>query len=251
MHLNTFIDTSTLLPGWRGDLAWIHAWESHAGRPYYPGGAWSGVTLDPGADLGHIDWPLFRSAYGPLLTRKEMGACAAARGLRGAVAATRLENDDVLKSIDITRDEATALLPIVAAPYWTHIARRFPPLADPTMPGLVQTACLSLAYNRGAGNRALGPLALPLDRGLTTGDWSELARAIDRMQNDHPLRGITRRRDAEAALVQKANADAEISAAQAEARERAALKVVWRLAALPPEEIPTASIEDLLSSPLA
>ena len=43
------LDTATHLPSFRGDLLWIHAWEGHRGRLYWPGGA-SGVTLDPGLD---------------------------------------------------------------------------------------------------------------------------------------------------------------------------------------------------------
>ena len=39
------------LPTFEGDLLWVHQLEGHAGRPYWPEGE-SGVTLDPGIDLG-------------------------------------------------------------------------------------------------------------------------------------------------------------------------------------------------------
>lgn len=240
-----------LMPGFRGDLAWIHAWEGHRGRPYYPGGAWSGVTLDPGADLGHIDWALFRAAYGRVLTRDELAACARARGLRGAAAGSRLENDAELRAIDITRAQATSLMPVVAAPYWQQIARRFPVICAPGAPSVVQTALLSLAYNRGPHNSALGTLTSPLSEGARSGDWRPLAAAIDQMQNDHPLRGITRRRDAEAALV-GLQADALINERMNERRQAAArreaavLEAIEHLAIIPPEDLPTTPIEDLL-----
>ncbi|MEK6709483.1 MAG: peptidoglycan-binding protein, partial [Nitrospinota bacterium] len=59
-------EAAQLLPGFAGDLEWVHARESHHGSPYWPKGN-SGVTLDPGFDLGHADpfsdpfaWSVFR-----------------------------------------------------------------------------------------------------------------------------------------------------------------------------------------------
>lgn len=236
-----------LMPGFRGDLAWIHAFEGHRGRPYYPGGAWSGVTLDPGADLAHIDWTLFRAAYGRILTRDELAACARARGLRGATAGARLQNDKELRSIDITRGEATALMPVVAAPYWLRITRRFPLLPRPDTPAVVQTAFLSLAYNRGPANSALSTLHAPLAVGHDTGDWRPLANAVDAMQNHHPLRGITRRRDAEAGIIRAhAHTLLEKRRRAQEARELALVQALRSLSILPPEDLPTTPIEELL-----
>ena len=55
------------MEGFRGDLSWVHAREGHAGKAYWPGGV-SGVTLDPGVDLGHVRPELFETAYKELLT---------------------------------------------------------------------------------------------------------------------------------------------------------------------------------------
>lgn len=50
------------LQSFRGDLEWIHAREGHLGKPYWPGGA-SGITLDPGVDLGHVPLDCVEDLY--------------------------------------------------------------------------------------------------------------------------------------------------------------------------------------------
>ena len=55
-----------------GDLDWVHRQEGHAGHPYWPGGA-SGVTLDPGVDLGQAAASLI-GLYEPLTTAEQFAA---------------------------------------------------------------------------------------------------------------------------------------------------------------------------------
>ena len=89
-------------------------------------------------------------------------------------------------------------MPHAAKTYWDRIRRRFDLLVREDTPPSVQTVLLSLAYNRGAGNSALDVLRQPLE----TKQWSEAARAIGAMQQDHDLEGIRTRRQQEGLLVE-------------------------------------------------
>lgn len=185
-----------LLPGFAGDLGWIHAREGHRGRPYWPGGG-SGVTLDPGFDLGHAEPALFGRLYGPLLPPEGFEAARRALGRRGEEARAALEGDPALRAIRLSAAQALGLMPHTARPYWEAISRRFPALAAPGALPEAQTALLSLAYNRGPGNEGLEVLRGPLEEK----DWAEAARRIGRMQQDHALAGVRRRRLEEEALI--------------------------------------------------
>jgi len=180
----------------RGDLEWIHAREGHVGRPYWPGGI-SGVTLDPGFDLRFQTIERIRSLYGEWISLEQEGALARAIGRRGGAARELLERDGVLTSIRIGRSGALECLPWIAVDYWRSIARRFPGITAFSTPPSVQTVMLSLAYNRGAENRALDTLALPVE----IEDWQLLASRVAAMQSDHPLPGVRSRRRLEAELI--------------------------------------------------
>lgn len=193
--------SSDTLPAFRGDLPWIHAQEGSGlalyGRScYWPAGA-SGVTLDPGFDLGHQKRGQLEKYYASLLTDEQMEACRDALGLTGAEAKARVEESDVLRSIRIPQSDQERLFPLVAAPYWKRVADRFPPLRDTCTPAEVQTALLSLAFNRGASNGGLDTLGGP----LANEEWERVGAAIARMQQGHRLESIALRRRREAALV--------------------------------------------------
>ena len=87
------------LAGFRGDLAWVHAREGHRGSPYWPGGA-SGVTLDPGVDLGHANPDLIESLYAPLLEPEQMAALRTVYGLKGNAAKAALDASPEINAID-------------------------------------------------------------------------------------------------------------------------------------------------------
>ena len=70
------------LKGFHGNLNWIHAREGHAGRAYWPGGA-SGVTLDPGVDLGHAKTSLVEEAYEGILLQDQFDAVRKVFGIKG------------------------------------------------------------------------------------------------------------------------------------------------------------------------
>jgi hypothetical protein len=185
------VTRADLLPGFRGDLAWLHAREGHNGRPYWPAGK-SGVTLDPGLDLHHADWTLVESVLKPHLTASQLRRLKVVRHLMGPEAKPAAK---ALSDIRISRELASELLPQVADPYWRTLVRRFPGILDG--PPAAHTALLSLAYNRGAGNRALSVLR----PWIAAGDWAEVGREIRRMQQDHKLSNIRERRVLEGDLI--------------------------------------------------
>lgn len=193
------VDTSETLPGFRGDLDWIHRFEGHKGTAYWPGGA-SGVTLDPGLDLGHAAQDLIRRLVKPLLSAEQSAALDKVLGLRGEAARRALERQPVLKTIRIDLQTARELFPYVAQPYWKGTVGRFPNLIEAAPPPQVHTAMLSLTYNRGSQNPHLKVLGEPIE----AADWRLLGELLRSMQQDHKLAGIRTRRQAEGDLILEA-----------------------------------------------
>lgn len=191
-------DGSSLLQGFRGDLSWVHAREGHAGEAYWPGGA-SGVTLDPGVDLGHARPDMIETAYKDLLSAVQFEATTSALGIKGDAAEAALGGSTGLQSIRISRAQADTIFQYAAQPYWQAIAKRFPNLAGADVLESVQTALLSIGYNRGTGNKDLEVLKQPIQ----DKDWSEVSNLIGTMQQDHSLEGIRKRRRMEANLIKK------------------------------------------------
>ena len=187
---------ASLLPDFQGDPDWVHQQEGHWGSPYWPGGN-SGVTLDPGIDLGQADHALVEQLFASKLSPIQWEAVGHVFGIKGEAAKQALERDAVLKSIRVTPEQADDIMPYAARPYWKAISNRFSSLKTPTTPAAVQTVLLSLAYNRGAQNQALDLLEDP----LATGNWTTVADIIGGMQQDHSLAGIRLRRRLEAALI--------------------------------------------------
>ncbi|MBQ4852545.1 pesticin C-terminus-like muramidase [Pseudoalteromonas sp. MMG012] len=186
-----------LLQSFRGDLAWIHTREGHAGKAYWPGGH-SGVTLDPGFDLGQQSKDELLKHYTHILNQTQLNACIDCIGLTGREAKSHLNKAKNLIDIRISKGQALQILPVIIDPYWVAVGKRFPHLLHATTPDSVQTALLSLAFNRGAHNRGLDVLNTP----IAQGNWNECANFIGSMQQNHQLEGIRRRRRMEAALVQ-------------------------------------------------
>ena len=179
-----------------GNLSWIHDREGHAGKAYWPGGA-SGVTLDPGFDLGYQEPEAVQNAYKNLLSPEQLEACLGCSGIHGNDAKSHLNQSKKLLGIRVSKSQALSLFPSVIEPYWTAICKRFPNLREKSCPSSVQTALLSLAYNRGANNRYLSVLDAPISRK----DWLDCASEIALMQQEHSLAGIRSRRKMEAALI--------------------------------------------------
>lgn len=185
-----------VLVGFRGDLAFIHAREGHRGYPYWPGGA-SGVTLDPGFDLGHVEPETFKKYYQDILSVDEINQLNNALGVKGEAAKSLLRANPQWKNIKVSGSEASKIFPIAADKYWKGITKRYPALIKEDTPGSVQTAFLSLAYNRGIGNPGINLLKSSLE----SKNWEGLATELAAMQQDHKLEGIRIRRRMEADLI--------------------------------------------------
>lgn len=185
-----------VMVGFKGDLNFIHEREGHRGYPYWPGGA-SGVTLDPGFDLGHVEPETLELYYKDLFTADEMNEMKKALGVKGDTAKKLLADHPQWKNIKVSRAEASKIFPVAADKYWKGITRRYPALLDDDTLGSVHTAFLSLAYNRGTWNKGLDVLA----DSLNNKDWATLANELAAMQQDHKLEGIRKRRRMEADLI--------------------------------------------------
>ncbi|VFQ45372.1 peptidoglycan-binding protein [Desulfoluna butyratoxydans] len=185
-----------VLRGFRGDAAWVHAREGYAGKAYWPGGE-SGVTLDPGIDLGYAELALVEKLYGKLFSREQLNAVKAVAGIKGEAAKKALAADPVLQGIRVSREQSDVIFPYAADPYWKKIAGRFETLADKDTFPPVQTVMLSLAYNRGPYNKGLEVLRQP----IREKNWAKVADVVGAMQQDHPLEGIRKRRRMEAELI--------------------------------------------------
>jgi len=183
----------SVLKGFRGNLEWVHAREGHNGKPYWPGGV-SGITFDPGMDLGHAKKSLIEQLYKSLLTCEQMKAARKVFGIKGEKAKKDLAKSPVLKSIRISCSQAAGIFPYAAKPYWDGIVKNFPTLLDEDTLASVQTVMLSLSYNRGANNKELSILMTAIEKKK----WSEVADLIGSMQQDHKLPGIQNRRRMEA-----------------------------------------------------
>ncbi|GBC60909.1 hypothetical protein DENIS_1869 [Desulfonema ishimotonii] len=189
-------DAADVLPGFHGDLSWVHDREGHAGKTYWPGGA-SGVTLDPGVDLGHASPSLIEAAYKSLLSAEQYTAVKSVLGIKGQAAKQALRNNATLRSVRISRSQADGIFKYAAKPYWEAIVRRFPTIREQSSPASVQTVMLSLSYNRGAGNRNLNVLSQP----IKNKNWLKVADLVGAMQQNHSLAGIRKRRRMEANLI--------------------------------------------------
>jgi peptidoglycan hydrolase-like protein with peptidoglycan-binding domain len=184
------------LPSFEGDLNWVHEREGHRGTLYWPGGS-SGVTLDPGVDLGQVTNETIEALYGTLLTAKQQAAIRNVIGIKGAAAKNALDNNPTLRTIRIGREDAERIMPQAGQSYWNNIVDRFRSLADANTLPSVQTVLLSLSYNRGGQNQDLEQLRGP----LSAQDWGDVASRIGGMQQNHELEGIRIRRRMEADLI--------------------------------------------------
>lgn len=188
------------MKNFRGDLKWIHHWEGHMGKPYWPKGR-SGITLDPGVDLGYAEWPLVERVFKGIIKPELLEDLKRAVGRRGEAADLFLKEARAANApftgIRISREQADQLFGFVAEPFWQQITNRFPPLLRESTPAAVQTVLLSLAYNRGPGNRDLEQLRAL----LSSGAWRQVGEVVAAMQQDHALAGIRRRRQEEGQLI--------------------------------------------------
>jgi len=190
-------EISEKLSDFHGDLDWIHQREGHYGKPYWPGGS-SGITIDPGVDLGYCDFSSIQKFYQDIFNPVQMQEVKKIADLKLKKKAAndylRNEASETFRNIRITKSQAANVFPFVAGPYWEKIVNRFNHLRGPDVPDVVQTVMLSIAYNRGPGN---GDLEI-LGKIIQNKEWKSLAYTIRNMQQNHKLHGIRKRRRAEA-----------------------------------------------------
>lgn len=181
---------------YHGAVGHILQAEGLVGRPYWPG-LNSGVTLDPGFDLGQNDRETFRRLYQDMLTPSAITALENAIGLRGADAQAWLDANET--ELTKLRCHTTAGdLPILSArvigEYWLRLVQELPLVK--TLPPGPQMGVLSLYYNRG-----LRPFTVPLIDALRAGRWAEAASFVAAMNPHHA--GLSARRKFEAALIRR------------------------------------------------
>ena len=147
--------------------------------------------------LGDDIKKLIKEAYKYLLTEEQYKEVEKVHGVKGEKASETLKNNEVLRNIRISKDQAENIFKIALKPYWTGIVKRFPNLSNPDTPASVQTALLSLSYNRGPNNKHLKSLEEP----IKNKDWGKVADIIGAMQQTHELQGIRKRRIMESNLI--------------------------------------------------
>lgn len=190
------INNKRLLNGFKGDLKWIYQFEGYVGHPYWPGGS-SGITLDPGFDLGYTNEERFEEIYGLIFTYDEKLSLKARIGMKGVMAKDAL--NEYIEQIAIDRIQAENIFAGIADMYWEGICKRFPALLIASTPPAVQTVMLSLAYNRGYNNKNLQFLGDLLSQGA----YAKMVEELWNMQQDHALKGVRDRRRKEAKLIAK------------------------------------------------
>jgi hypothetical protein len=174
------------------DYKWIHDFEGHVGHPYWPGGE-SGITLDPGFDLAGKTKYQIDTYYKSIVSPVQLAALYDVTNFRGQRAAEGLSRSEVIRSIRVNRLDAEILFTSIAGGYLTRLLKLYPTIE--TAPDGVQTALLSLAYNRGYA------CFKPLRDEIYTCNWQAIGEAVGKMQQDHKLKGIRLRRQAESELI--------------------------------------------------
>ncbi len=157
--------------GFRGNLAWVHNEEGSGAKfwncsVYYPDDPYniktnSGVTVDPGVDLGHAPEYLIRNVFNYYNNAGHLGIRGMAR-LMNAVGKRREEAVQWMKSnihmfegiFKVDDKDAMYVMDMYTAPaYWLPLTKHMPRLAaikEDYMASAVHTALLSMSYNRGA-----------------------------------------------------------------------------------------------------
>lgn len=179
------------LHDYRGCFGFLLREEGHRGVPYWPGG-FSGVTLDPGFDLGYQRGARLTQVYGRVMTPVSMIRLERALGVRGE-AAHVLAGSPAMAGIRISRSAAGLVLPHIASRFWQECVVACPALLSPTAPAAAHTALLSLAYNAGADD------VRPLARAAHKGAWRKVAEQLGMMHRSHTA--LHARREREAALI--------------------------------------------------
>jgi GH24 family phage-related lysozyme (muramidase) len=179
-------------------------------RPIWPG-ADSGVTIGIGYDLGYLDRLRFETDWSQHLHRDSLTRLGAVCGLKGPAARERLAT---VADITISLVWARAVFAQTTLPRYARQTRQAFPGAE-SLYADVQTALVSLVYNRGASMQ--GPTRREMRdirNQVSNADLAAIADSISAMKRlweGRNLAGLLRRRDEEAALVREARSSYEDS----------------------------------------
>jgi GH24 family phage-related lysozyme (muramidase) len=170
-------------------------------RPTWPGGA-SGVTIGIGYDVGYNTRTAVISDW-QALPEGSRNALASAAGVKGVAAKSRAS---ALKWIIVPWQDAENL-------FVRNTMPRFGKMTNTAFPGItrthghVQGVMLSIVFNRGASMAGDGRIEMRAIRGdLQAGRITDIPRQIRSMKRlwvGKGLPGLLRRREAEAALIER------------------------------------------------
>jgi len=202
--------------GFRGDLYFLHNEEGSGAKfykrsCYYPDSVISprtnsGITIDPGLDLGNANKDLCAQvlnlyASEKLITTMQLSLLFEAVGLKKHRAIAWLKaNKGMFKNRFLVPDRVAVnvLRDITAVPYWRIVIGALPVLRtlDDLMARGIHTSLLSLAYNASPAR------AITLsDRYLREGNYTLLANKIEFMPS--PTGSLKQRRYREAELIRR------------------------------------------------
>jgi len=172
--------------------------------PTWPGEQ-SGVTIGIGYDLGYTTPQQFSEAWEELLPESDYLALTAALGVKANAARELLHASPTMRSVVVLWHKAVQVFENHTLPkFYLQMLRIYPQAED--LPDEARDALISLVFNRGtalAGDRRsemLGIQNAMRDRRFY--DVPELIRSMKRLWPN--TKGLQRRRDAEAALFEKA-----------------------------------------------
>lgn len=188
-------------------------YEVGGGEPYYrkflrfptwPGES-SGVTIGIGFDLGFNSPDQFREAWSAILADDNFAILARALGVKGQPARQLLADDDQMRDVEIPWEKALDVFERITTPrFYLATLRIYPQLIN--LPPAARDALVSLVFNRGAalaGDRRAEMVGI--QNALRDGrfyDVPDLLRSMKRLWPN--TLGLQRRREAEAALFEKA-----------------------------------------------
>jgi GH24 family phage-related lysozyme (muramidase) len=162
----------------------------------------SGITIGAGYDLGFCSAEQFEEDWGPYLSADEIERLKDVIGLSGDAAQQRAGE---FRDIKIKQADAEQVFRERTLPDYSEQTEQAFPGVD-QLPPKVQGALVSLIYNRGA--KMDGPKRTEMRAirdAVAEGDLQKIADQLREMKRLWPdSRGLRRRRDAEADLVESA-----------------------------------------------
>lgn len=201
--------------GYEGSIQWVYNEEGSGAKTYgcsvyFPDSltnpkTQSGVTIDPGFDLGQPDLGTLNRILNiyilhDVLNKKLVDRLKSAVGNKGIYAALWFkENGRHFKhNFSVPQHIALNVLEDITAPeYWKPLVKAMPKLLrikSPQIKKAVHTALLSMSYNRGWEKTILLTKEF-----IEVGNYDGLAKKISNVR--HSLKSLTDRRKREASLI--------------------------------------------------